>query len=269
MKPSPGVPVAPLRPGKSGGRYRARAFMVSGSGPAWDRIRELQRILADSRLALPERERDQKFRILWSPGQAVAYTYTAWGGIESVIDPRLGTTFYYYAARRQVQRVVPPGGGATSFGYDTMDDQVTMTNGNGQTWTSTYGVSRLVTSTADPLGNRVSYAYDNNGSRISTTDAKNQTTSFIYDTRDRLVTITDPLNQNTSYQYDAVGNLTRATNARNLAAVFAYDAANRLTQVATLLVRSRHSATMLRATARLCGTGRGRRMRTRMMRPTG
>lgn len=77
VKPSPGVPVAPLRPGKSGGRYRARAFMIRGFGPAWDRIRELQRILADSRPALPERERDQKFRILWSHGQAVA-DFTQW-----------------------------------------------------------------------------------------------------------------------------------------------------------------------------------------------
>jgi RHS repeat-associated protein len=161
----------------------------------------------------------------------IQYTYTPWGGVASLADPRGNTTTYAYTARHQVQTVAPPAGGATSFGYDAMDDQVTMTNGNGRTWTTTYDASRLVTGVTDPLGNSVRYAYDANGNRTNTTDAKNQATTFTYDTRDRLVTITDPLNGSTRYQYDAVGNLTSLTNALNVASSFVYDAANRRIQV--------------------------------------
>jgi RHS repeat-associated protein len=163
------------------------------------------------------------------------YTYTSWGGVASVVDPRGNTTTFAYTARRQIQTVTPPAGGATAYGYSTVDDQVTMTNGNGRTWTTVYSVARLATSVTDPLNNVIRHEYDANGNRTRTYDPKNQATTFAYDNRDRLTSITDPLNGVTRYEYDPVNNLTRIINARNHATAFLYDVANRLTQVTDAL----------------------------------
>ncbi len=157
------------------------------------------------------------------------YTYTTWGGVASLIDPRGNTTTYAYTARHQIQTVTPPVGGTTTYTYDALDNQASRTDGNAHTWTTAYNASRLPITVTDPLGSRVAYAYDANGNRTSATDAKNQVTTFTYDSRDRLTTITDPLNGATGYQYDAISNLLKVTNARNSSANFAYDAANRLT----------------------------------------
>ena len=51
VRPSPGLPATPLRPGKSGGQYRARAYIASGFGPAWNRIKELERVVGSQRAA--------------------------------------------------------------------------------------------------------------------------------------------------------------------------------------------------------------------------
>ncbi len=167
------------------------------------------------------------------------YTYTTWGGVDSVIDPRGNTTRYSYTTRRQVQTITPPAGGVTSYGYDTStDDLISRTNGNGRTWTMAYNTNRQVTSGTDPLGNIVRNEYDAGGNRTRSIDAKNQATTFTYDTRGRLTTITDPLNQITRYEYDAVSNLTKITNARTFATTFTYDQANRLTRVTDALNQS-------------------------------
>ncbi|MGH2395822.1 MAG: hypothetical protein ACRDFW_02305 [bacterium] len=44
-RPHGGHPNAPLRPGASGQKYGARAFRAGAVAPAWDRIRDLQRLL--------------------------------------------------------------------------------------------------------------------------------------------------------------------------------------------------------------------------------
>ncbi len=159
------------------------------------------------------------------------YSYTLWGGVASVTDPRGNITTYAYTPRRQIQTITPPVGGTTLVTYNTSDDQVTMTNGNGQTWAAAYDARRLVTTVTDPLNNRVTHEYDASGNQTRTVDPKLQATTFAYDNRDRLTSITDALNSVTSYTYDAAGNLIRIANARNLATTFAYDAANRMTQV--------------------------------------
>jgi RHS repeat-associated protein len=170
-----------------------------------------------------------------TPDEAITnYTYTTWGGVATVSNPRNSAWVwtYAYTARRQVSSITPPVGGATSFTYTFYDDQGTKTDGAGHTWTMAYNPSRLVLSVTDPLSNKIINAYDANGNKTSVTDAKNQVTSFAYDNRDRLTQITDPLNGLTKYFYDPVSNLLRINNARAIdIATFTYDAANRLTQV--------------------------------------
>ncbi len=169
----------------------------------------------------------------------IQFTYTTWGGVDSVIDPRGNTTRYSYTTHRQVQTITPPAGGQTSYGYDTSTDNlVSYTNGNGRTWTMAYNANRQLISATDPLGNIVRNEYDAGGNRIRSIDAKNQATTFTYDTRGRLTAITDPLQQITRYEYDAVSNLTKITNARNFATTFTYDQVNRLTRVTDALNQS-------------------------------
>src|SRR5437867_700792 len=113
------------------------------------------------------------------------YTYTTWGGVASVIDPRGNTTTSAYTARHQIQTVTPPVGGATTYSYDTLDNQVTMTDGNGHAWQTEYDARRLVTSATDPAGNRTSFEYDANGNRTRAVDAQLQATLVSYDSPNR------------------------------------------------------------------------------------
>lgn len=70
----PAASKGPLRPcsdsqiNKSGHRYHARAFTDADKAPAWERVRDLE--ARQPVLAKPERELEQKFRILYSPTQA-------------------------------------------------------------------------------------------------------------------------------------------------------------------------------------------------------
>lgn len=63
----------PLRPcsdsqiNKAAHRFHARAFTDAGRAPAWERIRELEARQRSS--AMPQRELEQKFGILYSPAQ--------------------------------------------------------------------------------------------------------------------------------------------------------------------------------------------------------
>lgn len=79
VQQSHGVPYAPLKPSEIGQAYGARAFQSARAAPAWDRIQELEGRIALSRPVAPEREREQKFRILGSHGQAIA-DFSGWTG---------------------------------------------------------------------------------------------------------------------------------------------------------------------------------------------
>jgi len=179
-------------------------------------------------------------RAVGTPDESLTeYTYHPWGGVATVRDPLQKTTSFAYTARRQLQTVTPPlPAGATTYGYDAVDDHVSMTNGNGRIWTTAYNLSRLVISVKDPLNNVVSHEYDANGNRTRSLDAKIQATAFEYDNRDRLIKITDARNGITQYEYDAVSNLMRIINARTHATSFEYDNANRLQLVRDALLQA-------------------------------
>lgn len=65
---------------------------MRGTEPAWERIRELEAVLALSRPPTLEREFEQKFRILWSPGQALA-DFTRWIDSGSLQHSGVGVLF--------------------------------------------------------------------------------------------------------------------------------------------------------------------------------
>ncbi len=166
------------------------------------------------------------------------YTYTTWGGVDSVTDPRGNTTRFSYTPRRLLQTTTPPAGGPTQSSYDSNEDLITRTDGNNRNWAMTYNTSRQVITATDPLGNRVRFEYDPGGYRTRSIDAKGQASASSYDSRGRLTAITDALTQITRYEYDAVSNLTRVVNVRSAATTFAYDQANRMTRVTDALNQS-------------------------------
>lgn len=67
-RPAAGYEVSLLRQCSRGHSENARAYMTGAHAPAWERVQELERQLGQS---VSEREKEQKFGILWSSAQAV------------------------------------------------------------------------------------------------------------------------------------------------------------------------------------------------------
>ncbi|MFN8496435.1 MAG: RHS repeat-associated core domain-containing protein [Anaerolineae bacterium] len=116
----------------------------------------------------------------------------------------------------------------TIYGYDSVDNQTSVTDALGHTTTSTYDALNRRVSVKDALNNTTSYQYDANGNRTKVTDARNNATSYAYDALNRLTSVTDALSGVVTYNYDANGNRTSLKDANNHATTYAYDNLNRL-----------------------------------------
>jgi diguanylate cyclase (GGDEF)-like protein len=96
-RPSNEGQLLPLRPCSDTGshpdhKYHARAYLAPGRTPAWDRIRELETTIGQSRPVTPKREFEQKFRILWSAGQAL-HDFNEWTKQGRATDISVGVLF--------------------------------------------------------------------------------------------------------------------------------------------------------------------------------
>jgi len=74
---------------------------------------------------------------------------------------------------------------ATKYGYDGHGNQATITDANGDTWTSTYNLLGQATTKADPDAGTSTLVYDPNGNIIQSTDARGKTVSYTYDALNR------------------------------------------------------------------------------------
>jgi len=74
---------------------------------------------------------------------------------------------------------------ATKYGYDGHGNQATITDANGDTWTSTFNLLGQATTKADPDAGTSSLAYDADGNVIQATDARGKTVSYAYDALNR------------------------------------------------------------------------------------
>ncbi len=74
---------------------------------------------------------------------------------------------------------------ATKYGYDGHGNQATITDANGDTWSSTDNLLGQVTSKTDPDAGTISMQYDPNGNVIQTTDGRGKTVSYTYDALNR------------------------------------------------------------------------------------
>ncbi|MBI2761302.1 MAG: RHS repeat protein, partial [Chloroflexi bacterium] len=199
----------------------------------------------------------------------------SWGGAGIVVSPR-GTPIWYYndASLRLVQREVytPGQGGALALTqrlqstYDTNDNVISATDGNGRVATSTYdtantelkargnrlsttvdagmgglnltttytynGSNDLLTET-DPLSHTKTFTYNSAGSLLTAANALGYTTTYTYTSFGQRLTMTDATSNQTTYGYNTQGDLTTTTNPGSFVWTKTYDAAGRLLTSAT------------------------------------
>lgn len=149
--------------------------------------------------------------------QKTLTSYNAKGMVTSKTDPLGRQTTYAYAANgldllevRQVN-----GGGsdllATYAGYNAQHLPATVTDGAGQTTTTTYNAA---------------------GQPLTVTNAKNEVTTYTYQAgTGYLQTVTGPVaNSTTTFAYDGFGRVNSVTEPDGYSVTMLYDALNRLTR---------------------------------------
>ena len=133
------------------------------------------------------------------------------------------TRLEYDAANRVLRRIVDPDGLnlTTQYTYDAFGQQLTTTDPQGVTTTSTFDragqlKTRTVDSATGGLRLTTSYEYDALGRTVSVTDPTGLETRHVYDDLHRLATTrVDPtgLDLTTHYSYDLNGNVVGVTRA--------------------------------------------------------
>jgi RHS repeat-associated protein len=123
----------------------------------------------------------------------------------------------------------------TSFTYDEVGNQVTITRPNGQPVTPHPAHSTIVyndrnrrESLTDELGHTTSWIYDDVGNFKTETRADLKFRTWdTYDAMNRIKHTTGFLNEPTSYDYDFAGNLRKTTDSNNSIYETTYDRMNR------------------------------------------
>jgi RHS repeat-associated protein len=118
----------------------------------------------------------------------------------------------------------------TTFAYDVLGRQTTITDADGHVTSYGYDAVGRVRTVTDPDGGVVTTSYDLAGEQTVVTDPLGHSTTYAYNSRGWATTVTDPLANLTTQAYDTEGNLTSTTNARGYTTTFSYDSLNRLTQ---------------------------------------
>jgi RHS repeat-associated protein len=118
----------------------------------------------------------------------------------------------------------------TSYTYDEVGNQETVTDPLGRVTTYEYDDLNRVETITNPLDGTTSYTYDPVGNRKTITDAENRTTTYDYDALNRVITMTNALGGQTVVVYDEVGNRQQTIDANGHATNYDYDSLYRLTR---------------------------------------
>ena len=124
-----------------------------------------------------------------------------------------------------------------TFNFNAQGNLTTVTDGNGNKSSATYGNASLPYSpdtATDTQGNKLSYAYDAVGNVTSTKDtlATQNTVGYAYNSNGTLARVTDANGNATAYGYDSQGNLTSVTPPSPLGAeTLTRDGLSRVTKV--------------------------------------
>ena len=132
-------------------------------------------------------------------------------------------TSYGYDNLGEQTSVTDAAGNTTHASYNFLGDKQTTTLADGSSTTTTYDITDnpLAKVTKDPLGNVLttsSSTFDDNGNLLSSTDPNGHTSTFQYDATGALTQEIQPVDASksitTSFGYDAAGNRTRFTDGR-------------------------------------------------------
>lgn len=172
--------------------------------------------------------------------KTITTVYDDAGNVTAVIDASGDKiTYGYDLAGRQTSMITARGNLAsadptmftTSYTYDAVGNQKTMTDPRGKTTTFGHDAVNRPTSITDQLGHISRTSYDANGNVTSTSNALGQATIYTYDVMDRPVTVTDPRGKATAFTYDVVGNRLTQTTPLGGKTTWAYDDDNRVASV--------------------------------------
>jgi RHS repeat-associated protein len=141
------------------------------------------------------------------------------------------TTYTYDPLGREAS-LTDPLGRTTTYGYDLAGNRTSLTDAKGRTTTYAYDAGNELTSVtySDVTTPNVSFTYDADGRRASMTDGTG-TTTYAYDALGRLSKDVQGGGAHVSYGYDLAGNLAKITYPNGKAVTRAYDAAGRLASV--------------------------------------
>lgn len=114
------------------------------------------------------------------------------------------------------------------FTYNSLGQELTRTDPNGNVTTETYDAQGNLAMAADPLGHVTKFAHDVEGRLTSVTDPNNLVTTFSYDVRGRTVAKLAGAEKYT-YEFDAAGNPTSVHLPSGYNVTLIYDGAHRLT----------------------------------------
>ena len=117
----------------------------------------------------------------------------------------------------------------SSFGYDTSNRQITVTDALGNVLTTVYDANRRTVARINANGFVTSQVYDALGQRIAIIDARGNRSSFTWDAAGRQTVTSDALGNLVTSQYDAASRQIVRIDGRSLRTSYAYDAASRLT----------------------------------------
>jgi RHS repeat-associated protein len=151
--------------------------------------------------------------------------------VASTIDALGHITSYGYDALNRQLSVTDALNQTTSFAYDKVGDVVSVTDALGRTTSYTYDNLNRQVATTDALGQTKLVAYDAVNNVVGLTDKLGQVTSFTYDTLNRRTKITDPLGHAQTTVYDSVGNTLSITDGLGNKTAYTYDALNRNVKV--------------------------------------
>lgn len=171
-------------------------------------------------------------------GMTESYTYDGAGNLTRLTDRKGQRIDYEYDdADRLTARVLLPGMAgeeATTYGYDVVDNLVSIVNPNSVLTFAYDAFDRLSSSSTvgSPLqpAIAVGYGYDKNGNRTQMTSPAGLT-SYLYDASDQVAQIAGPGGNVFGFSYDHLGRRTSLTRDNGVDTSYSYDALGRVSSV--------------------------------------
>jgi RHS repeat-associated protein len=154
--------------------------------------------------------------VTFPSGRSISQTYDANGNLlTKTVVPISGpslTTTYTWTSHNQLASVVFPSGSQQLFQFDSFGDltgrsKLTAANTVLFSEAFTYDANANEITKTDGLGNTTNYSYDAVGNLLKQTDPANVSTSYTYDANGNVLSKTDGLGNTTTYQYDQANNL--------------------------------------------------------------